>query len=86
MKLICTGCYYCCNCLHLEFKRTFILKRVLRQVVKKAKGFCHHQDKVKRKNYKWFNWEVIFLLILDNVSMEVVLNVCECEKRYVQLQ
>ena len=29
---------------------------------------------------------MIFLLILDNVSMKVILNVRECEKRYVQLQ
>ena len=61
MKLICIGCYYCCNCLHLEFKRTFILKRVLRQIVKKAKGFATIRIRCKGKNYKWFNWEVIFL-------------------------
>lgn len=40
MKLICIGRYYRCNCLHLEFKRTFILKRVLRQIVTKAKLFA----------------------------------------------
>ena len=31
IKLICIGRYYCCNCLHLEFKRTFIFKLTIAQ-------------------------------------------------------
>ena len=31
IKLVCIGRYYCCNCLHLEFKRTFIFKLTIAQ-------------------------------------------------------